>query len=137
MGNTQSVEAPRRPPNKLTKPRTNTSTSNLLAISSAPSKRGSALSLPVANNNRSSTILLVDVLAVGEDGAPQSKKASRPQRRSLFRTKSANAEASPPLDGPKDEPNEDTASNPLDRYSSALSVRVDKIADPRSGVSDG
>src|SRR5277367_5750360 len=116
MGNTQSAEAPRRPPTKLTKPRTNTSTSNLLAISSAPSRRSSTLSLPVARNKRSSTVSLAEVSADGEDVATKSKTGSRAQRRSLFRSKSAQPESTAPVDELLSDFEAKMTSNPLHRY---------------------
>jgi hypothetical protein len=136
MGSTQSAEAPRRPPTKLTKPRTNTSTSNLLAISSAPSRRSSTLSLPVTRNKRSSTVSLADVYADGEDVALKSKTSSRAQRRSLFRSNSAQPETSAPVDEPLSDFEAKMASNPLRRYSSMVSVRVDMMGDVHAGVSD-
>jgi hypothetical protein len=136
MGNTQSAEAPRRPPTKLTKPRTNTSTSNLLAISSAPSRRSSTLSLPVALNKRSSTVSLADVSADREDVPIKSKTGSRTRRRSLFRSKSAQPELTAPIDELLSDFEAKTSSNPLHRYSSMVSVRVDMVGDVHTGVSD-
>src|SRR5271170_8082438 len=112
MGNTQSAEAPRKPPTKLTKPRTNTSTSNLLATSSAPSRRGSTLSLPVARNKRSSTVSLVEVITDGEDITLKSKTGSRKQRRSLFRSKSAQPELRESVDEPLSDFDAEMNSNP-------------------------
>ncbi len=136
MGNTQSAETPRRPPTKLTKPRTNTSTSNLLAISSALSRRSSTLSLPVARNKRSSTASIEGVSADGEDGALKSKTGSRAQRRSLFRSKSAQPEPPAPIYEPLSDLDAEMTSNPLHRYSSMVSVRVDMMGDIHTSVSN-
>jgi hypothetical protein len=136
MGNTQSAEAPRKPPTKLTKPRTNTSTSNLLAISSAPSRRGSTLSLPVAPNKRSSTVSLAEVITDGEDITLKSKTGSRKQRRSLFRSKSTQPESREPIDEPLSDFDAEMNSNPLHRYSSMASVRVDMAGEVYTAASN-
>ncbi|KAG4444035.1 hypothetical protein IFR05_000495 [Cadophora sp. M221] len=86
MGNEQSVPAPRRPPNKLSKPRTNNNSSaNLLNTKSAPqSRRNSIISTSASPiKSRHSIVPVVPP----EDGKKKEEKQKK--RRSLFRSKSA------------------------------------------------
>jgi hypothetical protein len=79
----------------------------------------------------------VDVSANGGDGALKSKTGSRAQRRSLFRSKPTQPEASAPVDEPLSDFEAKMTSNPLHRYSSMVSVRVDMMGDVHDGVSNG
>lgn len=89
MGNEQSAPAPRGPRNKLSKPRTNSSTNTANSKSPGPpSRRNSQLNDVGISNNRYSTMSLdVDIGEVGE------KRSAEPQRKrmSIFRSKSSQA----------------------------------------------
>ena len=89
MGNGQSVEAPRRPPNRLSKPRTNSSTNllNMAKPSGPPSRRNSQL-----NDAKRYSAMTADVVADEQidERSPRQKK-----RRSMFRSKSAQPKSEP------------------------------------------
>lgn len=82
MGNGQSAEAPRRPPNKLSKPRTNSSMSLLNSKSTGPPSRRDSHMTTAAN--RQGKISLVVVAEEKEQRESKQKK-----RLSIFRSKSA------------------------------------------------
>lgn len=90
MGNTQSAEAPRKPPNRLSKPRTNSSTPNLLITKTPSASRRNSLSSNVSPpNNPYSTASVVEP-AVSE--APEKvvkDELKQRKRTSIFRSKSA------------------------------------------------
>ena len=79
----------------------------------------------------------MDISADGGDGALKSKTGSRAQRRSLFRSKSTQPEASAPVDEPLSDFEAKMISNPLHRYSSMASISVDTIGDANNSVSNG
>ncbi|KAH7311121.1 hypothetical protein BKA65DRAFT_163961 [Rhexocercosporidium sp. MPI-PUGE-AT-0058] len=89
MGNEQSVPAPRRPQNRLSKPRTNNNSSaNLLNTKSAPpSRRNSIISISASPTK--SRYSIVPVLVPEEKKKEEKKEEKRKKRRSLFRSKSA------------------------------------------------
>ena len=89
MGNGQSAEAPRRPPNKLSKPRTN-STTNLLNLKTTgpPSRRNSKL------NNGAHGYSTVSVDLVGGEESERRESTQR-KRMSMFRSKSAQPKSEP------------------------------------------
>lgn len=66
----------------------------------------------------------MEVIADGEDITPKSKTGSG-KRRSLFRSKSAQPELRESIDEPLSDFDAEMNSNPLHRYSSMASVRVD------------
>ena len=92
MGNGQSVETPRRAPNRLSKPRTNNSnsTTNLLNLKSAgpPSRRDSELK----NGASRYTAVPADAV-VGEEN--ERRESRQKKRMSMFRSKSAQPKAEP------------------------------------------
>ncbi len=157
MGNTQSAEAPRRPATKLTKPRTNTSTLNLLATASAPSRRtskldllataslqsrqNSPLDLLAVPNKRSSTVSVEDVIE-GDDVPLKFKAGFRPQRLSLFRSRPAQVEIPVQVETPvwiEEQPcdhDNKIPSDPLHRYTSHGSVKIEMRGDARYSISD-
>lgn len=138
MGNTQSAEAPRRPSTKLTKPRTNTSTTNLLGISSAPSRRTSNLDLAVAANKCSSTLSTDAVHSGGSDAVVKGKPGSHPKRRSFFRSKSAQAESTSRVEENSSNVAGSIASLNSNRFSTLgtlqVEMPVDVPADARYGA---
>jgi hypothetical protein len=87
MGNEQSAPAPRRPPNKLSKPRTNNnSTANLLDTKKPPiASRRNAVSTNASPTKERWSRSPGDVLA-GE--AVQVEETKQRKRMSLFRSKS-------------------------------------------------
>ncbi|PVH71287.1 hypothetical protein DL98DRAFT_107068 [Cadophora sp. DSE1049] len=86
MGNEQSVPAPRRPPNKLSKPRTNNNSSaNLLNTKSAPPSRRNSIISTSASPNKSRFSLVPGLVPEDE----KKKEEKQKKRRSLFRSKSA------------------------------------------------
>lgn len=86
MGNEQSVPAPSRPANKLSKPRTNNNSSaNLLNTKSAPPSRRNSIISTTASPNKSRFSL---VPALGPEDEKK-KREKQKKRRSLFRSKSA------------------------------------------------
>ncbi|KAG0645091.1 hypothetical protein D0Z07_9101 [Hyphodiscus hymeniophilus] len=87
MGNGQSAEAPRRPPNRLSKPRTNSST-NLLNLKPGPPSRRNSQVINVKGRSNVS----VDVIAVEDVEKGESKQK---KRMSLFRSKSAQPTSEP------------------------------------------
>lgn len=85
MGNEQSVPAPRRPQNRLSKPRTNNNSSaNLLNTKSAPQSRRNSI-ISTSASPIKSRHSIVPVLAPEEPKKEEKQK----KRRSLFRSKSA------------------------------------------------
>ena len=85
MGNQQSAEAPPRPHTKLTKPRTNTSSSNLLARASW---RSSNIDVRTVGGKRLGPALTVENEADVEIDH-KSRAGGKTRRRSLFRSRSA------------------------------------------------
>ena len=86
MGNEQSVPAPRRPPNKLSKPRTNNhSSANLLNTKSAPASRRNSITVhgPPTKSRYS-----VPPVELPPDTVDKKEDAQK-KRRSIFRSKSA------------------------------------------------
>jgi len=85
MGNTQSAPTPRRPPNKLSKPKTNSSTPNLLSskFSTALSRRNSQTSNVAALGSHYSKS--VDAV-VGETTEKLTDESTSRKRMSLFRS---------------------------------------------------
>jgi hypothetical protein len=81
MGNEQSVPVPRRPANKLSKPKTNSRTPVIL------SRRNSVVT-EVGSSKPQYSSLSVDVLVVGEPGRKRDESTSR-KRMSIFRSKSS------------------------------------------------
>ena len=83
------MEAPRRPPNRLSKPRTNSST-NLLNLKSTgpPSRRNSDLD----NGAKRYSTMSIDVLAVEES---ENREKTQKKRRSMFRSQSAQPMSTP------------------------------------------
>ena len=95
MGNNQSAPAPRRPPNKLSKPRTNNNSSTNLLNSKAPqatSRRNSQTNNGAVANNRYSTLSLPLDVVVGEVAEKPREEPQR-KRMSLFRSKSSQPKA--------------------------------------------
>jgi hypothetical protein len=90
MGNEQSAPTPRRPPNKLSKPRTNkNSTSNLLSIkTSNPTTRQNSVSTNASPTRTRYSTIPVEVLA-GEAAQKQKEDTTQRKRMSLFRSKSS------------------------------------------------
>ncbi len=90
MGNEQSAPLPRRPPNKLSKPRTNNnSTSNLLsAKTSNPTTRQSSVSANVSSTRSRYSTILVEVVP-GEAGENRNEETTQRKRMSLFRSKNS------------------------------------------------
>lgn len=84
MGNGQSAEAPRRPANKLSKPRTNSSANPSSAKSGPESRRGSQSTVAL-NGSRYSLNVVEGKDANSEAGREEKKE----KRRSYFRSKSA------------------------------------------------
>ncbi len=89
MGNEQSVPAPRRPPNKLSKPRTNNnSNANLLPTrASAPPSRRNSIATSVSPTKNRHSVVPPEVL-IGE-AVDKPKEEPLKKRLSLFRSKSA------------------------------------------------
>jgi hypothetical protein len=71
--------------------------------------------------------------AVVLDAPGKSKAADRPQRRSLFRSKSAAAESTTEKPDPAEEPQHTVTSHPLQRYSSVSSLKVDMPEESHNG----
>ena len=90
MGNGQSAEAPRRPPNKLSKPKTNVTTTTLLNLKTAgpPTHRNSQLN---DGANKYSTVF-IDAEAKEEH---ENRESKQKKRMSMFRSKSAQPKAEP------------------------------------------
>jgi hypothetical protein len=91
MGNEQSAPMPRRPPNKLSKPRTNNnSTSNLLSTkTSNPTTRQNSFSTNNASPERTRySVILVEEVA-GEAGEKRKEETTQRKRMSLFRSKTS------------------------------------------------
>lgn len=87
MGNEQSVPAPRRPPNKLSKPRTNNNSSaNLLSTKSAPASRRNSVT---TNNSPTKTRYSIVPVELPPEPVERKKEETQKKRRSLFRSKSA------------------------------------------------
>jgi hypothetical protein len=137
MGNTQSAEEPRklekvvRQQNRLSKPRTNTSTSNLLAFAPPiPSSRHSSKvvvsDVSMMNNKRSSSTTLLD----SQDPVVDVAKLKEKEPKSMFRSKPT--DASQPLrermeqDGPKTR-----QPGPMDRYMILGAIPYDNQGDTR------
>jgi len=86
MGQEQSVPAPRRAPNKLSKPRTNTTGNLISKIPGTPSRQNSQ------SNNASPTKSKQSLLFPADVGEAVEKKEEKPRKRmSLFRSKSSQA----------------------------------------------
>jgi hypothetical protein len=132
MGNTQSAEEqPRRPPNRLSKPRTNNSTSTLLSpnpsLSSNLALRTAPPDLSMSTSKRPSVAPSPAVTPEEEvDMAPARPPTTR--RRSLFRSKSSKSQPEEEAkEAPKREAPSEAANEPLHRYSrlnSAMSSEV-------------
>jgi hypothetical protein len=127
MGNTQSAEAPRRAtraPTKLTKPRTNTSTSNLL--NTAASRRGSrsAVDLPAPPNKRLSTVT-VNAVVLDDEAEVKTKAAKRPRRWTLGRSKSARPESMVRTEEPMSDIDVTMIRHSFDRYTALAPMKVD------------
>jgi hypothetical protein len=88
MGNEQSAPAPRGPRNKLTKPRTNSSTNTTNGKGSAPSSRRNSHSNLVGISNKRYSTVSVDRV-VGEAGAKKRDESTSRKRMSIFRSKSS------------------------------------------------
>lgn len=126
MGNNQSAEAPRKPPNRLSKPRTNTSgsthgsTPSLLAPKlAAASRRNSQTRHEPNPNDRYSRAYSVisPVEAIVDEAGEQRGRGVQTQwkRLSIFRSKSAQPTV-PQLDIVSGVNIEYTDATPVDRY---------------------
>lgn len=100
MGNEQSAPAPRRPPNKLSKPRTNNSTANLLETKKLPPpSRRNSISTNASPTKERWSRPPGDVLA----GEAVPVEESKPKKRlSLFRSKSAQPQSKSTISLPLD-----------------------------------
>jgi hypothetical protein len=78
----------------------------------------------------------VEVITDGEDITLKSKTGNRKQRRSLFRSKSAQPELRESVDKPLSDFDAEMNSNPLHRYSSMVSVRVDMAGEAYTAASN-
>ncbi len=136
MGNSQSAEAPQRHPHKLSKPKTNNSTPNLLGSSSnlLASARQSQADLKTISK-RPSFISTKGTATTETTGEVQPAANAKPPRRlSLFRSKSSTATStSTPLPDPihpeQRMPNLENHErpDPLRRYSQRVSVNYDEV----------
>lgn len=122
MGQQQSAPAPRRSANRLSKPKTNTSTSNLLSKSNLQlDRRESQLHDVFVVNNRHS---VVSIEAIEELEKPKTdKKVKQSKRRSLFRSKTAQE---PELEFPSTARSKEQVAEPLptERSSHRFSVHT-------------
>lgn len=83
------MEAPRRPPNRLSKPRTNSSTNLLnLKTTGSPSRRNSELN----NAAKRYSTVSVDVVAAEES---EKRESTQKKRMSMFRSKSVQPKSEP------------------------------------------
>jgi hypothetical protein len=86
MGQEQSVPAPRRAQNKLSKPRTNSSGNLISKIPGTPSRQNSQSNNGSPTKSRQSLLFPADVSEAGEK-----KEEKQRKRMSLFRSKSSQA----------------------------------------------
>jgi hypothetical protein len=145
MGNQQStlqedgaatirLQKRQKQPTKLTKPRTNTSTNNLLLNGSTASRQASKIELPLPPlNKRAST---VTVLTVDGDDSSRPKSAKAPEtekkakRRSLFRSKTAQQAETKEWGVVDEKPTLDEQwLAPLHRYSSFGTLSYETLGD--------
>lgn len=90
MGNEQSAPTPRRPQNKLSKPRTNNNlTSNLLNIkTSNPTTRQNSVSTNASPTKTRYSVIPIEEF-VREAGEKRKEETTQRKRMSIFRSKSA------------------------------------------------
>jgi hypothetical protein len=136
MGNEQSTPGlgqQKKPLTKLTKPRTNTSTTNLLVNgSSNVSKQGSRIDLPMPPPSNQARTIPSEPVEIPE--RPKSSKTETKQkRRSLFRSKSA--QTTHQVEEIDHERALEEWASPLHRYSTLGSITYDVVGE-KQGTSD-
>ena len=128
MGQEQSVPAPRRPPNRLSKPRTNSSTANLLSRSNL---QLDAKDTQVNNGFASSRYSVLPVDQAAGDRIKDEKQYKQNKRRSLFRSKSSQEKEQLNLETEVESTFEDPSplDRPLPRYQQQAWSRNNSITE--------
>jgi hypothetical protein len=134
MGNTQSAEAPRKKtPNKLSKPRTNTTPASAQKSPAGNvQRRTSQLTAPKTPNNTASSVEVSDVVT-DSAGTPRGKGETRQRIRDhIFRSKSTQPtkRRNTIAEAPRIETTQlQDDSNPVGRYSRPNSVIIETPVD--------